>query len=327
MTSSQDPPLTRREARERERLAAQAGGQPLPRASTSRPIAVQPDGTADAPQMAAPKRTIVPSSAQAGETERTLTRRQLRAMLQAQQAAQQVGAGRAPAAASPEPTAEPAPQPASGEQAEPARFTAVADSGPGSGPVIEAQIIDSEPDDDDVDDEVEAPFAPLVVPKHPSPAPSIVPSPPPQSGLVDPAALPQSTLDIDTAGSGSATSALILPVVPTPPATGPLTRAGEILVTGSIDLPRSLATTGQHPNRFDSAEMDRMFDAETDPNTSTIEPVRASRAISTHAPTGEMVTPAPKHGSRFHIVLAVAACVLLLGVIALVVAGFIFGAF
>ncbi|KQV07841.1 hypothetical protein [Leifsonia sp. Root112D2] len=133
---------------------------------------------------------------------------------------------------------------------------------------------------------------------------------------------------VDSAGSGSATSSLILPMIPSAPdATGPLTSTGEILVTGSIDLPRSLGATGQHPDRYDSAAMDRMFDSETDVNTSTVAPIRASRAVSTHTSTRGVIAPRKKRGGRSLIILAVTAGILAIGVIALVVAGFVFKVF
>jgi hypothetical protein len=112
-------------------------------------------------------------------------------------------------------------------------------------------------------------------------------------------------------------------------ATGPLTSTGEVLVTGSIDLPRGLGSTGQHPDRFDTADLDRMFD-QPDPigdNSANVAPVRASRAVSTHTSTRGMITPPKSRGTKLPIVLAITAAVLFVGVAGLLVAGFIFHAF
>ncbi|GAB7302337.1 hypothetical protein MAFF212519_01850 [Clavibacter michiganensis] len=39
-----------------------------------------------------------------------------------------------------------------------------------------------------------------------------------------------------------------------------LNSTGEIIITGSIDLPRSLGSMGTHPDRFDTADMDRILE-------------------------------------------------------------------
>ena len=132
-------------------------------------------------------------------------------------------------------------------------------------------------------------------------------------------------------GTGSVTTAnaLILPSVPSAGlATAPLTSTGEVIVTGSIELPRSLGSTGQHPDHFDSSDIDRLFD-ETDaaPPTSSVAPVRASKAVATHTSTRGMITPPKSRGNRLPVVLAVTAGFLALGVTALLVAGYVFHAF
>jgi hypothetical protein len=134
---------------------------------------------------------------------------------------------------------------------------------------------------------------------------------------------------VGSSGSATTTNALILPSIPTAPdAMGPLTSTGEILITGSIDLPRSLGATGQHPDRYDSPDMDRMFDqAESELNTSDVAPIRASRAVSTHTSTRGVITPPKRRGGRLPVVLSITAAVLALGVIALLIAGYVFKAF
>ena len=135
--------------------------------------------------------------------------------------------------------------------------------------------------------------------------------------------------DVGASGAATTTNALILPVVPSAPdATGPLTSTGEILVTGSIDLPRGLGSTGQHPDRYDTSDMDRMFDQdENEFNTSDVAPIRASRAVSTHTSTRGVITPPKKRGGRLPVVLSITAAVLAIGVVGLLVAGYILKVF
>ncbi len=134
---------------------------------------------------------------------------------------------------------------------------------------------------------------------------------------------------VGSSGAATTTNALILPVVPSAPdATGPLTSTGEILVTGSIDLPRGLGSTGQHPDRYDSSDMDRMFEQdESEFNTSDVAPIRASRAVSTHTSTRGVITPPKKRGGRLPVVLSITAAVLAIGVVGLLVAGYILKVF
>ncbi len=130
-------------------------------------------------------------------------------------------------------------------------------------------------------------------------------------------------------GTVTTANALILPSVPISGLSGsPLTSTGEVIVTGSIDLPRSLGATGQHPDHFDSSDIDRLFE-ETDagPATSTVAPVRASKAVATHTSTRGMIAPPKARGNKLPVVLAVTAAFLALGVAALLVAGYVFHAF
>ena len=126
-----------------------------------------------------------------------------------------------------------------------------------------------------------------------------------------------------TVGAGSAavtTSALVLPSVPqASDLMHPFTATGEILVTGSIDLPRSLGSTGAHPHRVDNS------DFEDDPLDSQVvstdsAPVRAIRAISTHTSTRGVIESKRPQGNRMPTIMIIAASVLALGVVGLLVA-------
>lgn len=124
------------------------------------------------------------------------------------------------------------------------------------------------------------------------------------------------------------TNALILPNSALSDVTGALNATGEVIITGSIDLPKALAATGAHTTQIDGAEIDRLLeqhDAET--ATNDAEPVRASRAVSSHTSTRAVVLAAAKpKQSRVPTVLAVSAAgVGIAGVIAVVIAVFSLG--
>ncbi|TFB97794.1 hypothetical protein E3O42_15685 [Cryobacterium adonitolivorans] len=130
---------------------------------------------------------------------------------------------------------------------------------------------------------------------------------------------------VGAGGMPTTTNALILPSIPRQGPGGPITSTGEIMITGSIDLPRSLGATGQHPNLFDSSEMDRMLDQlDEGGHHNDVAPVSASRAVSTHTSTRGVMTPPRKRGASLPTVLAITAAVLAIGVLSLFVLGYAF---
>lgn len=151
-----------------------------------------------------------------------------------------------------------------------------------------------------------------------------------QTGEVDQSLDQLKSGGIGAGGIPTTANALILPSIPVQGnASGPLpSSTGEVLITGSFDLPRSLGATGQHPNTFDSSEMDHMLDPldESGPSNS-VAPVSASRAVSTHTSTRGVMTPPKKSGTRLPMILAVTAALLAVGVIALFIAGYAFDIF
>jgi len=130
-------------------------------------------------------------------------------------------------------------------------------------------------------------------------------------------------------GSGTTTtSALVLPSIPNgTDIRGPLTSTGEIMLTGSIDLPRSLGTTGQS-DRYDGGGIDDLFDLQDHEVISTdSSPVRAIRAVSTHT-SGHGVTHTQKpKGTRALTALLIAASSMAVVVAGLLVAAFAFNVF
>lgn len=135
-------------------------------------------------------------------------------------------------------------------------------------------------------------------------------------------------------GVPTTTNALILPNLPDHGSIGsplsaignPLAAPGEIIATGSIDLPRSYGATGVHPSRIDSSDVDRLFDQVEDVGTGAA-PVAATSAISTQGAARAMIAPPKKEGMNVPLVLAVTAGVLALGVVGTLVIGAIAGLF
>ncbi|GAB3616956.1 hypothetical protein GCM10027416_15130 [Okibacterium endophyticum] len=133
---------------------------------------------------------------------------------------------------------------------------------------------------------------------------------------------------IESAATSS--NSLILPTLPsTGPLTGPITSGGDVIITGSVDLPPGLGSTGQHPQHFDKSDIDAMFESDEDQPPSTAgTPVSASKAVSTHTSTRDVINPpAPAKSNRMLMVLAITAGVLAVAVLAVVIIGFAAGAF
>lgn len=138
--------------------------------------------------------------------------------------------------------------------------------------------------------------------------------------LAPDSAAPVTSRDVAITTAGTATNALILSTLPKPDVTAPLNETGEILLTGSIDLPRGFGTLGAHPNRIDTADIDESFEAEIAATTSDLSPVQASRAISSQPVEQDLITPPKRRNTTLPLVLMIAAGVLAVGVSGLLVA-------
>jgi hypothetical protein len=123
------------------------------------------------------------------------------------------------------------------------------------------------------------------------------------------------------------TSALILPSMPAgTDLTGALGETGELFITGSIELPRSLGETGGHARLHDSVEFDPLMDLGIDLNHESAPddsaPMSATRAISARMVEGSgVIAPHTKRGNRLPLVLSITAGGLLLGFIGLLAWG------
>ncbi|MCU1404994.1 MAG: hypothetical protein JWQ43_1297 [Glaciihabitans sp.] len=137
----------------------------------------------------------------------------------------------------------------------------------------------------------------------------------------------ENTITRSVGVSGSiTTSALVLPSIPqSSDITSPFTASGEIMSTGSIDLPRSLSSTGVHPSRVDTSDFDHdPMDREI-PSTDSA-PVRAIRAVSTHTGSNGMIVT-KKQSNRTLTVLVISASTMAVGVVGLLVAGVVLNVF
>lgn len=130
-------------------------------------------------------------------------------------------------------------------------------------------------------------------------------------------------LSRNVATPGGSTNALIMPHDPQPSLLQAVNSTGEILVTGSLDLPRSLSATGAPSENYDSSEIDRLFEAAHDEHPSDVVPVRASRAVSGHTSTRSVVGPRRRGGGTLPTVLAITAALMAIGVIGLLFGGYV----
>jgi hypothetical protein len=141
-------------------------------------------------------------------------------------------------------------------------------------------------------------------------------------GVTPDVTLPASFDQLITRGPGgtgavSTPNALILSQTPTGvPLVGPMTGTGEIMITGSFDLPAGLGSVGHAPGTTDGHDADAvLLDGELPPASSPT-PIAASAAISTVKQPGEIIRPpAPEKGSKLLVVLVITTGILALGVV------------
>ena len=110
-----------------------------------------------------------------------------------------------------------------------------------------------------------------------------------------------------TVGSGAtATSSLLLPSIPEANISGPLNGSGEILLTGSIDLPQTFSATGASA-RLEHVGIDKLFESHDAEIVSTESaPVSAVNAISTKSGSGLGAAP-KQQGTKALTALVIAA--------------------
>ena len=117
------------------------------------------------------------------------------------------------------------------------------------------------------------------------------------------------TVGDSTGSQHSAPNALIF--TPSPgegSLSGPVASTGEILVTGSYELPQGIGSQGHALGTTDGKDVDAvLIDGELPPASSPT-PIAASSAVSTIKPAGEVIRPpAPEKGNRLMVTLAIIA--------------------
>lgn len=130
-------------------------------------------------------------------------------------------------------------------------------------------------------------------------------------------------------GSVSTPSALILSQASTggSPIIAPVNATGELLITGSFDLPEGLGSTGHALGATDGNDADAALLDREIPASSSPAPIAASAAISTIKGNAEIIRPpAPEKGSRLMLTLAITAGALALALVGVLILAFITGA-
>lgn len=131
------------------------------------------------------------------------------------------------------------------------------------------------------------------------------------------------TVSDEGSTGGTGTSALILPSLPedTGGLTGPLGGTGELFVTGSLNLPKSISETGGHAALHDSIELDPIFGKDGRPEMGVGDgpaPVSARHAVSARATEGMSVVAKPaRERSKLPLVLSITGGSLLVVVVGL----------
>jgi hypothetical protein len=124
----------------------------------------------------------------------------------------------------------------------------------------------------------------------------------------------ETTFSRQVGSATGSTNALVLPELPLGSLTGPVPGTGEIIITGRIELPAGMASTGASSVAHDSPDIDDMGADERQQPVNDSAPVSAMRAVSGHYVSREVVA-APRSTSNLvttilivsTIVMAVAA--------------------
>jgi hypothetical protein len=345
MTAWQDePPLTRRQMRirEREGVATPAGDDEASTTPAAESGSVTPAAPQELPSNQAPATPgrptaglFAPAAAAPPAAERQLTRRELRALREHSGAAiadaQVVQRELRPEVMR---QAEPAPLPVEIVSADFAEIIASPSIDTTSIPVIPSFPVPDEPTSDQ-------PVPNGTMPDDAAPA-----SPPDgaehtytrpfghwsmQAKIDDENQTLDHSVRRDLSSSSGAitTSALVLPSIPqVGDITRPISNTGEILITGSVELPSSLGSTGSYPTHFDRSDVDAIIAADDrEDSAAGSAPVRAIRAVSTNNDSPALLAETRAKESRTPFVLAIIAGATLVVAVGLVIAGFIFNVF
>lgn len=96
--------------------------------------------------------------------------------------------------------------------------------------------------------------------------------------------------EVGSAVSMTNTNALVLPEMPVGSLSGPVSGTGEIIITGMIDLPRAVSSTGTVPTVHESPDIDDLFDpGDLAAGPADAAPVSALKAVSSHTGTHGLI--------------------------------------
>lgn len=130
------------------------------------------------------------------------------------------------------------------------------------------------------------------------------------------------------ATTSSTPHALIVSQTPSPQIMAPVNATGEVIITGMLNLPDGLGSTGHAPGTADGKDVDAVLVDGELPAHSSPTPIAASAAISTVKLPGEIIQPpAPEKGSRLMLALAITAGVLALALVGVLILAFVTGVF
>ncbi|MFH8249987.1 hypothetical protein ACH3VR_06440 [Microbacterium sp. B2969] len=128
-------------------------------------------------------------------------------------------------------------------------------------------------------------------------------------------------------GSVATPNALILSQAPDGgPIVAPVNATGEVLITGTFNLPEGLGSTGHAPGTADGKEVDAVLVDGELPAHSSPTPIAASAAVSTTKTPGEIIKPpTPEKGGRLMLTLAITAGALALALVGVLIVAFATG--
>lgn len=109
---------------------------------------------------------------------------------------------------------------------------------------------------------------------------------------------------------------------------GPVAATGEVLITGTFNLPEGLGSLGHAPGTADGKDVDAVLVDGELPAHSSPTPIAASAAISTVKTSGEIIKPpVPEKGNKLMISLAITAGALAAALLAVLAIALISGVF
>ncbi|HWK78782.1 hypothetical protein [Microbacterium sp.] len=132
----------------------------------------------------------------------------------------------------------------------------------------------------------------------------------------------------DSGGSHRAPNTLIFTHPGEGSLSGPVASTGEVLITGTYELPEGLGSQGHARGTTDGKDIDAvLIDGELPPASSPT-PIAASSAVSTIRPAGEVIRPpAPEKGNKLMLTLAITAGGLALALAVALIAAFTLNVF